>query len=298
MVVRPQVWLSVDGGSAVALAPGALIGRLQSANLRVADPRVPEAAGLVSLRGRELYLLSLRNAVLVDGAPEDELLLAAGLRFSLAGAIGVEVQRVELPERVLALRMPGQVRELCSPVYSFVNVPEFDLVPGFLEEALGRVWSTAEGWMCDLGGGPVALRRGQELEVGGTKVDVTDSSVEELAVLATEARIRPLVITVRTTSAVVSSAGRTPLPVDGLPAELLTELAVAGQPISWESVAQALWGKRQGNTLRMSWDRALRRLRERLREGGVRENLVRADGKGNFELFLMPGDRIVDESAG
>ena len=61
-------------------------------------------------------------------------------------------------------------------------------------------------------------------------------------------------------------------------------------------MAQSLWGKREGNTLRMSWDRALRRLRERLREGGVRENLIRADGKGNFELFLMPGDRVVDET--
>lgn len=127
-------------------------------------------------------------------------------------------------------------------------------------------------------------------------MEVTDAAVEELAVLATQARVRPLVITVRTTSAVVSSVGRSPLPIDGLPAELLTELALAGQPLAWEPLAQGLWGKRQGNTLRMSWDRALRRLRERLREGGVRENLIRADGRGNFELFLLPGDRVVDES--
>lgn len=298
MIARPQVWLSVEGGAPVALPPGGLVGRLQSANLRVADARVPEAAALISLRGRELYLVSLRNAVLVDGAPEDDLLLATGLRFSLAGAVAVEVVKVDLPDRVLALRMPGQVRELCSAVYSFVSHPEFDLVPGFLDDALGRVWTTAEGWMFDVGGGPTALRRGQSFSVGGAVVEVTDSSLEELAVLATESRVRPLVVTVRTTSAVISCAGRTPLPIDGLPAELLTELALAGQPLAWEPVAQALWGKRQGNTLRMSWDRALRRLRERLREGGVRENLIRADGKGNFEIFLLPGDRVVDQSGG
>lgn len=296
MVVRPQAWLSVAGADPVAVFPGGLIGRLNSAEVRVADPRVPEAAGLVSLRGRELYLLSLRNALLVDGAPEDDVLLTAGLRFSLAGAVEVEVTRVDLPARVLALRMPGQLRELCSSVYSFVATPEFDIVPGFLDDSPGRVWSTAEGWMIDLGEGPRALKLGQSFVVGEHPVEVTDAAVEELAVLATQARVRPLVITVRTTSAVVSSVGRSPLPIDGLPAELLTELALAGQPLAWEPLAQGLWGKRQGNTLRMSWDRALRRLRERLREGGVRENLIRADGRGNFELFLLPGDRVVDES--
>jgi hypothetical protein len=289
--------LSVAGGTPVALAPGVLVGRLQSANLRVADPRVPEAAALVSLRGRELHLLSLRQAVVVDGVLEDDLLLAAGLRFSLAAAVPVEVVRVELPERALALQMPGQVRELCAPVYSFVRSPEFDLVPGLVDGALGRVWSTAEGWALDAGRGPEALRLGQSFEVEGLALRVVDVSVEDLAVAATESRSRPLVITVRTTSAVVAGSGRVPLPVDGLPAELLTELALGGQPVAWEPVARALWGKREGNTLRMSWDRALRRLRERLREGGVRDNLVRADGKGNFELFLLPGDRVVDETA-
>lgn len=296
MVVRPQVWLSVDGAPTVALAPGSFVGRLNSAELRVPDPRVPEAAGLVSLRGRELYLLSLRNAILVDGVAEDDVLLAAGMKFSLAGVVTVEVTRVDLPERVLALRLPGEVRELCAPVYSFVPAPEFDLVPGLVEDAAGRVWSTAEGWMLDVGAGPQALRIGQSFRVGEHAVEVTDAAVEELAVHATQGRSRALVITVRTTSAVVSSSGRSPLPIDGLPAELLTELALAGQPLSWEPLAQSLWGKREGNTLRMSWDRALRRLRERLREGGVRENLIRADGKGNFELFLMPGDRVVDET--
>ncbi len=106
------------------------------------DPRVPEAAGLVSLRGRELYFLGLGNAILVDGVAEDDVLLAAGMRFSLAGVVNVEVTRVDLPARVLALRMPGEVRELCAPVHSFVPAPEFDLVPGFVGDAAGRVWST------------------------------------------------------------------------------------------------------------------------------------------------------------
>ncbi len=295
MVARPQVWLALAGGPPVAVPPGGLVGRLQSASLRVADPRVPEVAALVSLRGRELYLLALRGGLEVDGVSEDEVLLAAGLRCRLAGAVELEVTRVELPERVLALSMPGQVRELCAAVYSLVG-PELDLVPGFAEPAVGRVWSTAEGWTVDLGAGPEALRLGRTFAVAGQAFSVVELPVDEAGVARTESRVRALTLVVRTTSASVQMAGRPPLPIDGLPAELLTELALAGEPLPWEQVAVGLWGRRGGGTLRMSWDRALRRLRERLREGGVRDNLVRADGKGNFELLLMPGDRVVDES--
>ena len=60
------------------------------------------------------------------------------------------------------------------------------------------------------------------------------------------------------------------------------------EPWSFQARTTSAWRK--------SWDRALARLRERLREAGLREDLVRPDGRGNVELFLRPGDQVVDEA--
>ncbi len=45
--------------------------------------------------------------------------------------------------------------------------------------------------------------------------------------------------------------------------------------------------------MRRKWDASLARLRQKLRENRIRADLIRADGAGNFELLLYPGD-IVD----
>jgi hypothetical protein len=70
-----------------------------------------------------------------------------------------------------------------------------------------------------------------------------------------------------------------------------------GRPAPWEAVAQEVWGSDHDTYwLRANWDRTLRRLRHHLRAAGVREDLVRADGRGNIELYLHRGDTVVDEA--
>lgn len=295
-VTRPQVLLRVPPAPAVAVAPGGIVGRLQAASLRVPDPRVPEAAALVSLRGRELHLLALRGGLEVDGAPEDEVLLVEGLVVRLAGVVDLEVGRVDLPERVLALALPGQLRELCAPVYSLVLDPEPDLVPTYVEGAAARVWSTAEGWTGDFGRGPEAVKAGRAWDVAGVHLEAREVALGEVGSAATTGRLEPLTIVARTTSVHIQRPRRPPVTLDGLPALLLSELATMGAPAPWTVVAGELWGKRDPARHRMSWDRALRRLRTRLREAGIRDDLVRADGRGNVEVFLHPGDRVVDEA--
>lgn len=293
---RPQVLLRVAPDAPVAVAPGGIVGRLHGAALRVADPRVPEAAALVSLRGRELHLLALRGTLEVDGTAEDDVLLDEGLVVRLAGAVDVEVGRVDLPERVLALRLPGQVRELCASVYSLVTAPEPDLVPSFLAEAPARLWSTAEGWTGDFGRGPEPVRAGRRWEVGGVPLEAVEVALGEGGSAATTGVLEPLTLVARTTTVHIQRARKPPVTLDGLPAQLLSELALMGAPTPWTVVAAQLWGRRDPGRHRMSWDRALRRLRTTLREAGLRDDLVRADGRGNVEVFLYPGDRVVDEA--
>lgn len=89
---------------------------------------------------------------------------------------------------------------------------------------------------------------------------------------------------------------REPFVVDGLPGRVLSEVAACSAPVGWAVVAREIWGATEDLTLlRQSWDRAMRRLRARLREGGVREDLVRPDGCGNVELVLGAADTVVDE---
>ena len=84
-----------------------------------------------------------------------------------------------------------------------------------------------------------------------------------------------------------------PVVIDGNPARILTELAEMGQPVPWEVVAREVWKAPMDlEPLRKIWDQTLRRLRLHLRQHGLREDLVRPDGHGNVEIFVMPGDRV------
>jgi hypothetical protein len=62
-------------------------------------------------------------------------------------------------------------------------------------------------------------------------------------------------------------------------------------------VAAEIWpDETDRNALRRKWDVNLARLRAHLREQRIRPDLVRADGSGNFELFLYPDDQIEDRA--
>ena len=71
-------------------------------------------------------------------------------------------------------------------------------------------------------------------------------------------------------------------------------------PVPWEVLAGELWPELDPNLdrdrLRKNFDRVLRRLRLKLREHNLRDDLVRSDGQGNYELLLHAGDTTVDEA--
>ncbi len=83
----------------------------------------------------------------------------------------------------------------------------------------------------------------------------------------------------------------------GVPGRIVSELAVMGVPVSWESLASQVWPEESDRSaLRRRWDVHLVRLRAKLREARIREDLIRPDGRGNLELVLAPQDSVEDQT--
>jgi hypothetical protein len=298
----PCVRLRTPEGRSFTLAPGGLIGRAPTAACRIEDPRVSEAHAMLSLRGRELRLLALRGELRVDGLLEDDLSLSEGLEVELAEGLGVLVEELSLPERVMGLRIGGRaVCELSAPIHSLVEQPSLELLPRFVEDAPLQVWSTSEGWSLRLAGQPAQrLRPGRSWRLGTLEILAVELSLDQVSALSTQDRSQgyaPMRLVLRTTSVHVHREGRNVAIVTGLSASVLCELAEMAVPAPWETVARQLWRDDPDRyTLRNRWDRVLRRLRRSLDQAGIREDLVRVDGHGNIELVLLPRDELSDET--
>ena len=67
--------------------------------------------------------------------------------------------------------------------------------------------------------------------------------------------------------------------------------------MSWDDLAAEIWSDdlpRQ--VLRSRWDMQMMRLRKRLKEAGIRTDLIRPDGAGLIELVLGIQDKVIDET--
>lgn len=295
--MTPHATLRLPSGRTVDLPPGGIVGRMASATARIQDPRVSEAHALVSLRGRELRLLALRGRLRVDGQEDDDVILAPGQQIELTEGVRVEVVAIEVPDHVLAVELGTLAPlELAAATYSVVVAPHVDLVPGFVPDAPALIWNSGEDWTLRIGAErPEVIRAGRSWTVAGHALR---ASMVPIAAAGSEITLtrgdHGMTVVLRYPSVHLQRPRRHPLVLDGLPARLVCELAEMGVPAEWTVVARQLWPDEDDTTrLRQGWDRALRRLRSRLREGGVREDLVRPDGCGNVELLLLPGDRVI-----
>ena len=105
--MRAFATLLLPDGKLHAIAAGDIVGRLPSAALFLEDERVSEAHALVSLRGREPKLLSLRGRLIVDGKPCTETVLEEGMVIEPAPGLELSGAGVRLPDAVLSLEAPG-----------------------------------------------------------------------------------------------------------------------------------------------------------------------------------------------
>ena len=236
----------------------------------------------------------------VDGQPEDEIEVAPGQRIRIGGT-DLDVLDLTLPEEILAIRVgEAEPQELCAGVYSLVRGQSPELVPWDGDDALARIWSTAEGWciQCNPGHRETVLP-GRRWVIHGVVLEAVAIPINLAGPSSTVGPSRVgLTLVARHTSCHLLRPGRQAVVVDGQPGRVLSELCAMGAPADWTVLGGELWPELRADrdALRRNWDRVMRRLRLKLRENGVREDLVRADGLGNVELVLAVGDRVRDET--
>lgn len=282
----------------VDLGPGSIIGRTPSAALRLSDPRVSEAHALVSLRGRHLKLLSLRGRLRVEGETVAEVILSEGLRIELAPGVVVVVVAVSLPSSVLALRGDRMPRNILPSVCSLVAGQD-DPVPGFVAGAGAVLWAEGIGLMLRQPGVPDrTLAAGDTFFVDQRRFAVDEVLLEEAGARSTmrPADPEPLRIVLKYDAVHLYRDGLCHS-LDGISARIISEIALMRAPVEWRTVAHEVWPDEHDDVaLRKVWDAALHRLRRRLTQFGVRDDLLRMAGRGRVELFLGPRDRVQDET--
>lgn len=299
--MRAYVRFRLSTGAEVDLCPGELIGRLRGAALRLDDARVSEAHALVSLRGAELKLLALRGVLALDGRSVSEVVLKPGVVIHLASGLSITVAAVQRPDRLLALSGAG-LREsaLTGSVYSLRLLPRPMLIPRFVAQAPAHLWSIGDGWRIAADGRSWELLEGGSVTVADKTFQVTAVATATVDAPATVNRGRlhpPMHIVAQYDTVHIHRAGMPITALSGIPARLLSELVSYGQPVEWTTLAEPLWPQVADRAaLRNRLDVNISRLRSKLREAGIRPDLVRFDGTGKLELVLEADDRTEDQS--
>ena len=211
----------------------------------------------------------------------------------------LEVEEILVASRILALTgLDPNPYELSAAVHSILRrddtlVAESRYVP----DALAHVSSSTDGWVVRMADGTATdIVAGSRWEIDG--VTITAVTVDVGVGKSTQGAppsTPPLRIVARHDTVHVTPAGGETVVVSGIAARIISELAAFGTPVPWTMVAHEIWRQADERLLRQNWDRNMRTLRARLRAIGVRDDLVRPDGHGNTELFLLPDDELVDE---
>lgn len=299
--MRANVTVQLSTGEARELGPGDVMGRGWTAALSLRDPFISEAHALVSLRDGALMLVGLCGRFVVEGRNLAEVTLHPGQVVALSENTSIKVLEVQLPEALLALEHPDFGIRVLSGVMSVVAGPPADVLPGDARDAAAIVWGDGLDWFLRAHGAEDrALSPGDIVEVGGLSVTVAlvPARDDGNRTASGAGRIgQPMSIIARYDSVHLHLGDQHALVLDGLVARIVSDLAVAAVPMAWTTLAAELWPDEDDPAAqRRNWDGALARLRRKLRDAGLRQDLVRPDYRGNFELVLHPGDVVHDET--
>lgn len=280
------------------LRPGDVIGRLWTAALAIDHPSVSEAHAMLSLREGALWLLALRRRLAVEGRVVSEARLAPGLRVELAAEVAVEVLAVALPDAVPTVSAPGLPPVILPPVCALHGRPRPTVSARIPPTAPAVLWTSGAGWRARVEGVEREVAVGDVLIVEGARFEIGQVPLVEAGPGLTRVSggvDDPLLLVASLDTVQVHREGEPTLSLTGVIARIVSELVAIGGPVSWRVVAAEVWPDEPAeHALRKRWDVAMTRLRQRLREARVRPDLVRADGKGAFELVLRPHDRVED----
>jgi len=299
MAVGAYCRIRLNSGQIIDLEPGDIIGRLETATLRINEPQISEAHALISLRGEKMMLLALRGVLSVGGRPTSSVQLRPGTEVMLCQQSQLTVLHTELPDTALGARIgEGRVEVLRRSTYSLM--PGGILSPLFQPAAIAYLWSSPEGWLARVGGEAArTVHAGDSLTAGGWTLQLVDVPLDKRSVAPTMpigGLFRPMRIVTRYETVLFYRDGVPPVQVGGLPARLISELAGFSSPTPWRMLAEQLWpGTTDAVLLRQRLDRCLARLRRKLRRAELRTDLVQASGSGDYELLLYPGDELLEQ---
>ncbi len=263
---------------------------------------------MVSLRGAELKLLALRGRLSVDGKPKTDVVLTTGLRITIAGFFGLTVVGVLLPTEVLALipvDLPDEAVGTHGVVAIFPASPAL-LRQGFDPAAAAHVWTEDDRTVLRLSrpddARPTDIRvaPGDSFEVDGVRfrLDLVPRTMLEARPTSDRGRNETrLKLILKFDLVRIHGADGRSVVLDGIAARMVSELYEIGAPIAWQEVARLLWPADEATgaaALRQRWDQLMTRVRMRLREAGIRSDLVRPSQRGLVELQLGPEDEVED----
>jgi hypothetical protein len=237
-------------------------------------------------------LLALRGRFSVDGKTSADVVLSPGLTILFAPELSLTVVGVDLPDEVMALEGPFGRQVLLGPTSILAGPPR--LRSGWRPDAVDVVWPDDDRWV---------RRDGTELASGdvivlpeGRVTAVSEPLRAQQATLRSAEFSIPLRLIARFDSVHLLREAEPTVVLTGIIARVITELVQTQAPVAWNVLAEQIWGDVPRDVLRRRWDMQQVRLRAKLREHGLRGDLLRADGGGLIELVLGAEDEAIDES--
>ena len=303
--IVPFVVFRTPDGRRLRATPGSIVGRMQSAAVRLDSPVVSEAHALVSLRGTVLKLVRLGGPLVVEGRSERRVTLVRGQTIELGPKMQVVVEAIGLPDQVWVLTarlsgVPPRRVPLVRSRYSVLGGPAGRVEVGTRPDAAMHLWTSEDHWRCRLAGcHPIPLTEGPLVQVGGLAWFASREPIRVASVDNTQGGDEFLHLECSYDIVTIHRLGRPPLVLNGLDARIVSELAQVNQPVAWRALGRAAWGRHKFDKLakpRASWDTRLGTLRQKLRDADIRSPFLLSDGCGNIHLLLHPGDKVTERS--
>lgn len=298
--MRDVVRVALESGAEIELEPGDIIGRMPGCALRIDDVRISEAHAMVSRRREGMVLLALRGRVSVDGKPRTRIALTTGARLVLAAFYPLKVISAQLSERRYAVMARAEgVESPPVPLSRVVSVfAEGGRAPVsyFDPDAAAHVLGGREGPRLRRAGEPdVTLGPDAAFAIGTRQFKLVELDGGRPGTASTADRGQldlALRITVRFDTVQIASESGTSVNFDGIAARVFTELAEIKAPVAWSELARILWNNPADSATRHRWDQLMLRVRQKLREAGIRSDLIRPNRNGLVELVLGPDDKL------
>jgi hypothetical protein len=288
-VTSARVVFVLDGRPR-AVSAGGVLGRSPRAALPLQGSGVSELHAYVSLRGKALRLLALRGRVEVDGEACDDIELEPGQVLRL-GSVLLDVDDVVLPDRILLVHGLGPHPVVVEdPEASLWTGPPPRLGAGHHQDADLLLTQSTSGWsVTPRCGQPQALPT--DLALPPLRLQLAPLGAQGSGTTTTAARAG-LEITFCPSRVELRGPDGQELVLHGRLFELLDVLrAMKGEPTRWEELVGMIWEEQEVDP-RENFKRLTRRLRNRLVQAGIREDLVRSDGRGRWWWRPLPEDVV------